>query len=237
MSYSEIDQKLLSIGSTNESMREETFEYWHVQRINNKFSKEEYHYLLQAVQTNVFIGILEEQSDDVYLRSYSLLLLDCLLQADAQYDIFNKDTISKIVKVLIDYMNQEQDWRGYDSSSGYIHTLAHLSDCIYSLLNSSKLAESDKEELVQAYLNLIDTTTCEFKYLEDERIARALSALDPTNQHLMNWISTRLEYLNNLELKTEARIIKGNNYHLILKSLYLFGIQPQLIKEVMEYLY
>lgn len=41
MSYSEIDQKLLNIGSINEMLREQIFEYWHVQRINNKFSIEE----------------------------------------------------------------------------------------------------------------------------------------------------------------------------------------------------
>ncbi|WOO89176.1 DUF2785 domain-containing protein [Mollicutes bacterium LVI A0078] len=81
-----------------------------------------------------------------------------------------------IIKQLVIYMKQEKNFSGYQQGIGWIHTFAHLSDCIYSLAISPKTTNSQKQELLKAFLGSIDSNSSVYSFREDERIARALNA-------------------------------------------------------------
>lgn len=232
----QLQEYLQNIGSPDEKQRELIFEYWHKQRINNLFSKEQYKQLLLLSQDLINYHIDSPEQEGVLTRSYSLLLIDCLLQADNEYDVYSESDMEQLVSSIINYMKLEQDWRGYESELGYIHTLAHLSDCIYSLLDSDKYSRNQKENILKQYLYLVDNTTCDFMYLEDERVARALSKIF-SNQILNDWICSRVEYIQSLNLPRNKRILVVNKNRLILKAMLIFNKESSYIRNELERLY
>lgn len=232
----QLQEHLLNIGSPDEKQRELIFEYWHKQRINNLFSKEQYTQLLLLAQGLISYNIDRPELEGVLTRSYSLLLIDCILQADIEYDVYSESDMEQLVTSITNYMKLEQDWRGYEPEAGYIHTLAHLSDCIHSLLDSNKLSRKQKDNILSQYLYLVDNTTCDFMYLEDERVARALSIM-ASNQILHDWICSRVEYIQSLNLPRNKRILVINKYRLILKAMLIFSIESSYIRNELERLY
>lgn len=84
-----LDQKLKLIGSKDEQRREQTFEFWHLSRINNQFDNDQYKYLLIQSLKLIMYNIKFDANYSVLTRSYSLLLIDYLLQADSDYCIYS----------------------------------------------------------------------------------------------------------------------------------------------------
>ncbi len=206
----QIEANLQNIGNSDSEIREQVFEFWHLNREQRKFNLEQYRYLLEQ-------AIINTNNNQVLIRSYSLLLLDCLLQADSDYNLFDQNDYQNITNALIEYMNFENDFRGYNKKVGFIHTLAHLSDCIYSLSNNKQINIGN---IIKVYLKLIDEANCKYQHLEDERIARALANVDSRHQLLVaNWLSTRSSYLKAQKLCQSSYLLHVSKYRLIYKAL------------------
>lgn len=208
----EINSNLREIGNEDSQVRESVLNYWHQNREQNNFTVEQYKYLLSESLKKI-----NDFEKSILVRSYSLLLVDCILQADLEKDILSNDERIDIVKKLIKYMKAEHDFRGFDPKYGWIHTLAHLSDCIYTL---SKIIPDNYCDLLINYLQLIDTAKCKYYHLEDERIARALAEVPESYQDQVNiWITTRANYLEKKELDLNNYLYQVSKYRLIYKAL------------------
>lgn len=215
-----LDAKLQSIGTTDEMIREQVFEFWHLSRINQDFNQSQYDYLLEHASKLVMTDIENSKSYSVLTRSYSLLLLDCLLQADADYELYAESIYEDLNKKLIKYMQLENDFRGYELGIGWIHTLAHLSDCIYSLANTRKLSFHQKQALLGSYLELIDRNVSIYSYREDERIARALNAFSVNfDSQIISWLKSRKEYISVINVDQQQKQLLISKYRQILKAL------------------
>ncbi len=209
--FEQIMQNLENIGNPDPNIREQVFTFWHVKREQNKFSQDQYEYLLKRSIDNI------QNKQQVLVRSYSLLLLDCLLQADSSYNLFDENDYQIITSNLIEYMTLETDFRGYDPKLGFIHTLSHLSDCIYTLNYNNKV---NIDQLLKTYLYLIDNANCKYLHLEDERIARVLANINPQYRLLIGtWLSTRNSYLSVKNPDRSTYLLQVSKYRLIYKAL------------------
>ncbi len=139
--FEQIIQNLQNIGNPDPNICEQVFTFWHVNREQNKFNQDQYEYLLKKSIDNI------QNKQQVLVRSYSLLLLDCLLQADSSYNLFDENDYQIVTSSLIEYMTLETDFRGYDPKLGFIHALSHLSDCIYTLNYNNKVNIDQLREL------------------------------------------------------------------------------------------
>lgn len=215
-----IESHLATIGSTDIVVREQVFEFWHQARVNNQFTDEQYDYLLLAAKQLLFKSIEYKSDYQVLTRSYSLLLIDCLLQADNQYDIYLDNQIEQLAMVIIDYIQLETDYRGFDEKVGWIHTMAHLSDCIGTLATSPKVCDNSKLLLLKKLLNLVDEQSCDFAFLEDERVARALNLFPKQFEGtIFEWFKSRQKYVkDNFRTQTDRHLATAK-YRLVIKAL------------------
>lgn len=233
-----LDQKLKLIGSKDEQLREQTFEFWHLSRINNQFDNDQYKYLLTQSLKLIMYNIKFDANYSVLTRSYSLLLIDCLLQADNDYCIYSSAEIQMIIKQLVIYMKQEKNFSGYQQGIGWIHTLAHLSDCIYSLAISPKATNSQKQELLNAFLGLIDSNSSIYSFREDERIARALNAFSiDFDIQILSWFKTRKEYLLTINVEEEQKQLLVSKYRQVVKALFKYDKHRDELLVLLDTLY
>src|SRR5215813_1075542 len=62
---------------------------------------------------NLGEGVGEKDSDSVFLRSFSILMLSILVYRDNQESFFTRDEIKALVDKALWYFAAEQDLRGY----------------------------------------------------------------------------------------------------------------------------
>lgn len=226
----EINSNLQKIGNRDSQVRESVFNYWHQNREQNNFTNEQYKHLLSESLKNI-----NDFEKCILVRSYSLLLLDCILQVDLEKDILSNEERTDVVINLTKYMEAEHDFRGFDPKCGWIHALAHLSDCIYTL---SKIIPDNYSDLILNYLQLVDTANCKYYHLEDERIARALDVVPDNYQDQVNiWITTRANYLEKKELDLNNYLYQVSKYRLIYKALLRYETYTAQILEQLNSFY
>lgn len=86
------------------------------------------------IDNNCLFHAINEKSDKVYLRSFTALLLSIILKDDARTRFFNNEQVAYFFKLANTYIFAEKDFRGYDSTNGWGHALAHASDLLVSAM-------------------------------------------------------------------------------------------------------
>lgn len=232
---SQIDFNLSNIGNPNEASREQTFEFWHELRISNLLTVENTSYLLDRGLDLLMFNIELVSDEAVLTRSYSLLMLDCLLQANTD-NLLTDQQLERVVCKIRDYMDRESDWRGFNLDYGYIHALAHLSDCVYSLAKCERLDIETKQALLGDYLKLLEHANCEYLYQEDERVAKAIAAFDlPCRQLVIKWFGSRLDSISDFDREERSKHVF--KYRLILKALLVYDFENEAVKKILLKLY
>lgn len=140
--------------------------------VKRYFDNETLRSLTHQLMTKQFIfnGIGQKNDDSVYTRSFSMLLINPILEVHLINPIFKKEDIILIKESLIKYFELEQDTRAYDSEKGWAHSVSHYADSLYILLNCPELKEEDCFEILdmlqKKYLSHSDILTTD----EDERM-------------------------------------------------------------------
>lgn len=143
----------------------------------------------------------------VLTRSYSLLLIDCLLQADNDYCIYSSAEIQMIIKQLVIYMKQEKNFSGYQQGIGWIHTLAHLNDCIYSFREDERIARG------------LNAFSIDF------------------DVQILSWLKTRKEYLLTINVEEEQKQLLVSKYRQVVKALFKYDKHRDELLVLLDTLY
>lgn len=169
-----------NIGNPDPYLRDKliytVFAHWLVKSdiMNNRLST-----ILPIIldEKHLFFKIGEEESDSVFTRSFSVLLLACLLFNHRKNHLFTIEQIKKMHEKINAYFLSEKDLRGYIKEKGWAHAVAHAADAIDGLALSSELEYSELKEL----LEIIYTKICSGSYLyineEDERLVTAIISI------------------------------------------------------------
>lgn len=194
---------------------------------------------------HLFYKIGEINTDSMFTRSFSSLVLTGLLSYDRQVGQFSKDYIDLSFKKAIDYLSLELDTRGYVEEKGWAHSIAHGADLLVSIVKHPLFNKGQFHEVLEVLEN------CLFKdatYIddEDERLIFVLEALHETNideKMLEDWI---IQIFNGLESIYENEGFSNNyfrkkfNITNFLKTLYFrigFKRVQEMIKESLNTLH
>lgn len=168
-------EKLLSyikgLKSYNSILREETYSHL-INHLNSSvFSLEEKVELLNYLSSQdfLFYKINEGVSNDSVARSFSLLSMAAIVSDEPSLDI------KWLIPVIVDYIEQEKDFRGQTTDLGWIHIYAHLGDFIAVLSANQSVAIEEKELVVCKTLERINSIE-NFLFIdgEEQRIAKAI---------------------------------------------------------------
>lgn len=164
------------LGSTDPELRDDiaymVYANWLKQE---KFSREEVSSHIEKLLTNLQKGIGETESDTVFLRAFSVLLLAEIVHNDNKKPLLEKDTVQKILASGLSYLEAEKDPRGHVPVKGWAHALAHTADLLLVLARNRNTDEADLWKMLTGIANkIVHSTDHVYIHGEDERLANAV---------------------------------------------------------------
>jgi hypothetical protein len=134
-------------------------------------------YVLRLI-ANLQEGLGEIATDGVFLRSFSALCLAEIVHYDKAHPFLDRDEIHNILARALDYLESEQDPRGYVSGKGWAHARAHTADLFYVLAEHGHTGREEHARILDGIqAALIRPTDWIYIHGEDERLVRATLAV------------------------------------------------------------
>ncbi len=132
---------------------------------------------LAAWSANLTVGLGESGTDSVLRRSYSALALSDVALLDGEKPFLTPAEFAALLTAALDYLDGEQDVRGYDREKGWMHSAAHTADLLRGLGESRYLKPADQGRILAAIGRKMDNPGGVFTYGEGARLSAAVLAL------------------------------------------------------------
>jgi Protein of unknown function (DUF2785) len=184
---------------------------------------------------HLFYRIGEFDTDSVFMRSFSNLVIAALLYSDAHKPTFSAETIQRAKKALLEYAHLEKDWRGYVEEKGWAHAMAHLADALDECAQNRTLGMQDRKEILTLISKLAKSSEPLY-HEEDVRLATVAYHIILGKQvdegFLKTWVDTCF-------VQRDADIVswtQGTNTKNFLRSLYFLlrwdSVVPMLAERI-----
>ena len=131
--------------------------------------------LISRLAQNLREGLGETNSDSVFLRSFSSLVLAELVYEDAKRQYLQDAEVIRLLEQVLAYFPAERDLRGYVTNKGWAHAVAHGADVLWMLALNRNVAAKDLERILNCISSQIAPEGAEiFVWNEDQRLIRAV---------------------------------------------------------------
>ena len=145
-------------------------------------------------EQHLFLGLGEEESDTVFTRSFSMLIVAAVLNAHRRHTFLPDSELQVIKHKLLRYLDGEKDLRGYVPVKGWAHSIAHAADALNELVQCEALDADDVQEVLSSMRNLVGTWEPVYICEEDERLVSAvLSAwqrAEVSDEDIIQWLES-----------------------------------------------
>lgn len=177
----------------------------------------------------LFLNIEKHQNQDVFTRTFSVLVLALLLDSDCRLEngisILNSDQRQSIFHDAMRYLNEEKDHRGYISGYGWAHGIAHDSDLLVEVVKHPNFKNSDVDKILGSIDNLIFSLEYPFTANEESRLSNiiAIGLVDSKrlNESQINlWIRNLLIQISSMDHQMYAYSVRFETFTRFLESLY-----------------
>jgi|CXWL01.1.fsa_nt_gi hypothetical protein len=222
-----IPDMLNHIGSTDSYLRDDliysAFGTWILEY--NAINPELLRGILPKIlnEQHMLYNIGEQNTDSVFRRSFSVLLLPLLLIAHRSQPYLTSPEIQQIKEKLLYFLGNEKDLRGFVSGKGWAHSIAHAADALDDLAQCSELNKTDLAEILEAIRNVICIKDIGYIHGEDERNVTAVIAIFKrellSEIEITQWIQSFAEDMLSVKSMPEKHIIRSNVKN-FLQSLY-----------------
>ncbi|MEN1936544.1 DUF2785 domain-containing protein [Paenibacillus sp. 102] len=195
------------MGTTDSYVRDQLIYKCFAHFIQNEFlSHDNLETLLTTCLSDDYLyrEISSPNTDGVFTRSYTTLLIGLIIQFDNSHSFLLQETVQNVKEKLITYMNLEIDYRGYVQDKGWAHSVAHASDAFNELVHSAHITCSCYEEIAHCLLNKIFIYSTVYHNNEDERIITPLLSMlyyDFPRDQLFSIIYKKIKRLTQLKIR------------------------------------
>src|SRR6266545_2658891 len=151
----ELTPELLGwLGSTDPELRDE-FAYrilaaW-IER--GQYAPDQLRTMAKQMTANVELGLGEDGSDSVFLRTYSVLILMEIVAFDNASLFLNQTDLDGFLETALSYLRRERDLRSWVPGPGWANAVGHTADLLMMLARSPHLGAA--ELLAYAALNVL----------------------------------------------------------------------------------
>jgi hypothetical protein len=159
----------------------------------HKLTTEQLENLLFIVldEEHLFYKIGEVDTDSVFMRSFSNLIIAAILYIAAREEWLSESTIQQTKEALFRYTREEKDWRGYVEGKGWAHAMAHLADALDECARHPHMSVSDHEEIMNVVRDLTRVSTPLY-HEEDTRLAMVayhiIACKEVNDAFLKHWL-------------------------------------------------
>jgi hypothetical protein len=126
---------------------------------------------------NLQAGVGANESDAVFRRSFSALMLSVAVARDNAAPYLDAAEVQPLLAATLTYLAREHDVRGYDSEKGWMHSAAHTADLLKFLARSRHLPAVAQHEILDAIVVKMRDAPIVFTHGEDQRFARAVLSI------------------------------------------------------------
>jgi hypothetical protein len=238
-------EMLDSIGSLDPILRDEliygTLYHW---ILENKFTIEQLKKLLNISldKDHLFYKLYEKNDDAVFKRTFSVLIVALIIKKHREENFLSKEELYEVKDKLIDYMNNEQDVRGYVEIKGWAHSAAHTADALDELVQCNYITKRDVLDI----LNSLKAKVCigYYVYIEEENermvtvIENSLNRNMLSNSEITEWLyefklqNTKASYIENMHLKVNVKGFLRALYFRLLDQDNFNGINEEIKKTI-----
>ena len=121
-------------------------------------------------------GLGEEGTDNVFARSFAVLVIALALAVDNRTPYLTDEEFSQVLAATLEYAASERDLRGFVPGKGWAHAAAHVADALGECVSSRYAAATESRLVLDALCSLPSRSAEVFGAEEDERIAIPLAA-------------------------------------------------------------
>ncbi|MEK5232760.1 DUF2785 domain-containing protein [Lysinibacillus sp. FSL K6-0232] len=174
-----LQQMLAHIGSTDAELRDHSIYRTFIDLLSdNLLSTQQLQYLFQTAISEdfLYLHIGENNTDSVFTRSFSALLVAGLLAKDAELLVLDDDDLQTFFKKIGRYLLVEQDTRGYVQDKGWAHSIAHGADLAATAIKHPKFNLQYAPSILHA-LKLVTWKDIVYINDEEERFVNIVEAL------------------------------------------------------------
>jgi hypothetical protein len=158
------------------------------------YSREAIRAHIDELLSNLEKGIGETETDSVFLRTFSVLLLAEIVHNDNKKPLLEKEQVQSILAKGLWYLEAEKDPRGHIPVKGWAHALAHTADLMLELGKSRSIEKNDLETILRGIADkLIHSTNWVYLHGEDDRLANAVMAILQRNLVTSDFLKTWFE--------------------------------------------
>ena len=182
------------LGSTDPELRDDIAYTVYANFLKREmYSKDKIRTHVKELLGNLEKGIGETETDSVFLRTFSVLLLAEIVHNDNKKPLLDRKQVHSILAGGLRYLNLEKDSRGYIPVKGWAHALAHTADLMLVLGKNRFTDRSDHKNILKAIADkLIRSTNWVYIHGEDERLANAVMALLERNTIVLDFLQVWL---------------------------------------------
>jgi len=173
-------EMMRQLGSIDRELRDDliygTFARW--SRVD-LFNAEQYRALLDIAldRAHLFFGLGEQDTDSVFMRAFSLLIIAIALYHHRQQAFLTPTEVRAALEQVLRCLNAEKDLRGYVEVKGWAHATAHAADVLDELAQCEEIDRDGLLQILAAIRSKATTVETVFIHEEDERLAYAVLSL------------------------------------------------------------
>lgn len=188
-------------------------------------AKEQLRALLPVLldESHLMFGLGEVDSDSIFTRSFSVLVIPLLLTAHYTRGLFSADEINMVKEKLLHYLENEKDRRGYVHGKGWAHTIAHTADALSDLVLCPETDRSAMLDILEAIRGVICVYDICYIHSEEERLVTAVIEVIKkrllSEQEIIQWIKCFSDQALAVSTFPERQMIRTNVKN-FLQSLY-----------------
>jgi hypothetical protein len=124
---------------------------------------------------NMSAGLVESETDTVFGRSFSALILGKIIDADNRQSFLSAGEVEDWLDQTLTYVQAERDVRGFIPGKGWAHAVAHMGDLLMYLSRNRHVGASHLERIVESIgKRMAEPVPYVYRALEDERMVYAV---------------------------------------------------------------
>jgi hypothetical protein len=163
---------------------------------------------------HLFYKIGEKETDSVFTRTFSVLLLPPLLIRHRNSAYLDESDVQRAKTSLLRYLEAEKDRRGYVEGRGWAHGIAHCADALDDVAQCRELGAGDLGNILTALKPVIAFREFVYGFGEEERLVTPVIAIIRCGlvqlEDILNWFSDLGRVVSKERAIPQKMIVRAN---------------------------
>jgi len=177
------------------------------------------------IKEGYLIDGIGDINDSVFKRSYSILIIGCIIYQNGKY--LSESKLKETFNQVLEAFRLEKDLRGYVEGKSFAHSAAHGADAIAEFVKYNILDKNDLLSILGSIKDKISVDYYGYYHFEDERMISIVEAILKrellSKKEIIAWVQSfntvkPPENYNGIDY--QAYMLELHNIVMFMKSLY-----------------